>query len=590
MSGPWSRPIGVVAARRRGRPIASRRPTPRTSPRPDRAGRHRRPVRGAATRGASSEPSSSPAGSLRRGLRGAAYPAERRLVGANLADPRSTGLRDALLTRLRGCRPRPTVPAAVTLRGAGRVAVAVRVERIGPIEFEIAPPRRVKKPRSPSAVLILGFALAHPVGTVILMLPISSAAGTWTGADRRAVHVDLGRLRHGPRGRRHRRPTGAVRSGGDPGADPDRRFRLHDRLDAAAASCCRATNRACGTGSWPRRPPGSSELGERHDAAPADRPLHARGGGRRRRSRWRRLPAETGCRPGTGRVVGRVPLDLRLQQRRLRPDRRLPQPRRLRDATAGPRADGRADPPRRPGVRDRRGRRRPSAAGGGFALETRSCCCTTVRSSSSGPRRLAAFEWSNPATLGALPEIASAVRTRCSRPTTLSDRRLHRDRPTASPRPTLFVVMALMFIGGASGSTAGGIKVNTFSVLLVAIVSTARGRPSAEAFGRRIPHEIVYRALSVALLVDRLRLRRRAAASRSRAAPSFVAILFESISAFGTVGRIDGHHPGLPPLDAARPHPRDVRRAGSGRSRWCWRSPRGRGRSRPPGSRSIRIG
>ena len=57
-----------------------------------------------------------------------------------------------------------------------------------------------------------------------------------------------------------------------------------------------------------------------------------------------------------------------------------------------------------------------------------------------------------------------------------------------------------MFIGGASGSTAGGIKVNTFSVLLIAIVSTVRGRPSAEAFGRRVPHDVVYRALSVALL------------------------------------------------------------------------------------------
>ena len=57
-----------------------------------------------------------------------------------------------------------------------------------------------------------------------------------------------------------------------------------------------------------------------------------------------------------------------------------------------------------------------------------------------------------------------------------------------------------MFIGTASGSTGGGIKVTTFGVLLVAIISTVRGRPSAEAFGRRIPHSVVYQALSVALL------------------------------------------------------------------------------------------
>jgi hypothetical protein len=81
---------------------------------------------------------------------------------------------------------------------------------------------------------------------------------------------------------------------------------------------------------------------------------------------------------------------------------------------------------------------------------------------------------------------------------------------------SIFVVMALMFIGGASGSTAGGIKVNTFSVLLIAIVSTARGLPSAMAFGRRIQHVVVYRALAVALLSIavpvRARLPRRARA------------------------------------------------------------------------------
>ena len=44
----------------------------------------------------------------------------------------------------------------------------------------------------------------------------------------------------------------------------------------------------------------------------------------------------------------------------------------------------------------------------------------------------------------------------------------------------------LELIVSDDGSTAGGIKVNTFSVLLVAIVSTARGDPSATAFGRPI--------------------------------------------------------------------------------------------------------
>ena len=127
--------------------------------------------------------------------------------------------------------------------------------------------------------------------------------------------------------------------------------------------------------------------------------------------------------------------------------------------------------------------------------------------------------------------------------------------------------MALMFIGGASGSTAGGIKVNTFSVLLVAIVSTVRGRPSAEAFGRRIPHDLIYRALSVALLSIAIIF--VVALALELTTPIGIPssqVLFETISAFGTVGASTGHH-----ADAAGPGPapadrRDVRRAGSGPS------------------------
>jgi trk system potassium uptake protein TrkH len=107
--------------------------------------------------------------------------------------------------------------------------------------------------------------------------------------------------------------------------------------------------------------------------------------------------------------------------------------------------------------------------------------------------------------------------------------------------------MALMFIGGASGSTAGGIKVNTFSVLLVAIISTARGRPSAEAFGRRVPHGVIYNAISVALLSIAFVFAVGLGLEVITGLP-FVAVVFESISAFGTVGASTGITPELPPM------------------------------------------
>ncbi len=71
----------------------------------------------------------------------------------------------------------------------------------------------------------------------LLALPFSSANGAWTHPLDRAVHGDVRGVRHGPRRRRHGGPTGAaVRPGGDPGDDPARRLRVHDRLHAAPAA------------------------------------------------------------------------------------------------------------------------------------------------------------------------------------------------------------------------------------------------------------------------------------------------------------------------------------------------------------------
>src|SRR5690625_7581788 len=59
---------------------------------------------------------------------------------------------------------------------------------------------------------------------------------------------------------------------------------------------------------------------------------------------------------------------------------------------------------------------------------------------------------------------------------------------------------ALMFVGGCSASTAGGIKVTTFAVLVLAIVAEARGDRDVEAFGRRIGTTTIRLAVAVAFL------------------------------------------------------------------------------------------
>ena len=51
---------------------------------------------------------------------------------------------------------------------------------------------------------------------------------------------------------------------------------------------------------------------------------------------------------------------------------------------------------------------------------------------------------------------------------------------------TILLSIILMFIGGSSGSTAGGVKTNTVAVLFLSVFSLARGKRSVECFGRRI--------------------------------------------------------------------------------------------------------
>lgn len=108
----------------------------------------------------------------------------------------------------------------------------------------------------------------------------------------------------------------------------------------------------------------------------------------------------------------------------------------------------------------------------------------------------------------------------------------------------LFFTMLLMLVGGASGSTAGGIKVNNFSVLLLTVWSSLRGKENPSAFGREFHVQQIHRALAIAVLsvflvsvaVFFLTLTENF---------EFIDLLFESVSAFGTVGLSSGITPSL---------------------------------------------
>ena len=103
----------------------------------------------------------------------------------------------------------------------------------------------------------------------------------------------------------------------------------------------------------------------------------------------------------------------------------------------------------------------------------------------------------------------------------------------------------LMFIGGASGSVAGGIKVNTIAVIAAAVISSVRGRAQAEAFGREIPQAQVLRALTVGVLGVVFLLLVMPVLTLIEPDIPFVDLLFDTVSAFSTNGSSTGIVPDL---------------------------------------------
>jgi trk system potassium uptake protein TrkH len=433
----------------------------------------------------------------------------------------------------------------VRLRGQRLGDERVRIERLKPRDYKMAPPKRVRRPPAPAVVLVLGFAVLVAGGTVLLMVPAATAEGRSTSplvalfTATSAVCVTgltvVDTARHwSPFG--HAIIIGLVQVGGFGFMTGStlllfilvgRRTGLRDRLLGQASTGALDLGSVAGL---VRRVALFTIIAEGIGAIALAVAFGARGQDAAGAAWWGVFHSIS--------AFNNAGIDLVGDFRSLAPfadDPFVLVPIGLLIVLGGL---GFAI------VGDVVGKRRWQR----LALETKVVLLATAALLAVGTAAIAVFEWSNPATLGAFPEgqrplnaLFEAATLRTAGFSVL---------PTgALLEPTLFVVMALMFIGGASGSTAGGIKVNTFSVLLIAIVSTVRGRPSAEAFGRRVPHVVVYRALSVALLSIAFVFAIGLGIEVVAGAP-FVQTVFEAISAFGTVGASTGITPSLP--DPAR--------------------------------------
>lgn len=110
--------------------------------------------------------------------------------------------------------------------------------------------------------------------------------------------------------------------------------------------------------------------------------------------------------------------------------------------------------------------------------------------------------------------------------------------------PTLMVVILLMYIGGAPNSTSGGIKMTTVLTLLAALVAFARGKTRVEIGWNTIPMRIVRRAFIV-FMVSIVLIATVLFVLSWTEEQAFFDILFEIVSAFGTVGLSRGITPEL---------------------------------------------
>ncbi|SDK75037.1 TrkH family potassium uptake protein [Natronincola ferrireducens] len=145
------------------------------------------------------------------------------------------------------------------------------------------------------------------------------------------------------------------------------------------------------------------------------------------------------------------------------------------------------------------------------------------------------LEWNNPETLGNLnfggKLLAGFFQSMTTR--TAGFNTIVLDEMTNASK---MLTIILMYIGGSPASTAGGIKTATLGVILFSVVSVIRGKEDTEVFNRRISRDIVNRSITVAVIGLTLITVITMILMITEAGFTFEEILFETTSAFGTVG------------------------------------------------------
>ncbi|WP_309103442.1 potassium transporter TrkG [Microbacterium sp.] len=188
----------------------------------------------------------------------------------------------------------------------------------------------------------------------------------------------------------------------------------------------------------------------------------------------------------------------------------------------------------------RRGFRRPLH----WTMNTRTVLAATGALLLVGTLYVLVTEWSNPGTLGALPAPSRvlagffhSVQARTAGFNSLDVSQMHDE--------TWLGTDVLMFIGGGPAGTAGGIKVTTFAVLFFIMWTELRGGTAVNVFGKRLSRAVHREAITV-VIVALGAVMAAVIAILAMTDLDLDRVLFEVVSAFGTVGLSTGITANLP--------------------------------------------
>lgn len=191
-------------------------------------------------------------------------------------------------------------------------------------------------------------------------------------------------------------------------------------------------------------------------------------------------------------------------------------------------------------LRERISRRRP------LSLHSKLTLVGTVFLIFFGTLCVLAFEWNNPATIGSMHWI-DKLETSLFTSVSARTAGFNTVDVGAFEHETWSIHYLLMFIGGGSAGTAGGVKVGTFFILLLMVWAEVRGRRDTEAYGRRISESVQREAITVLVLGSACVVVGTFILLSTTVVPTDQ-VIFEVISAFATVGLSTGITADLPSI------------------------------------------